>query len=92
MRVSGDHLLTLFNHVLDYSRLEAGRMPLEQVPFAVLDVVEEALEMVALPALTEPLPGNAPPAKAGAVTSDANTSDVVASKRDRIRRNVRCDS
>ncbi len=50
IRVSGDHLLTLFNHVLDYSRLETGRMPIEHVPFAVLDVVEEALEMVALPA------------------------------------------
>jgi CheY-like chemotaxis protein len=47
IRVSGDCLLTLFNHILDYTRLESGGLPTERMPFSLVETVEEALEMVA---------------------------------------------
>ncbi len=46
IQVSGTTLLTVINDILDYSRIESGRMELEQEPFGVRAVVEEALEMV----------------------------------------------
>ncbi len=48
IRTSGDHLLTIINDILDLSKLEAGRVELELVPFLVRDCVEEALDLVAL--------------------------------------------
>ncbi|MES2626387.1 MAG: ATP-binding protein [Pseudomonadota bacterium] len=36
---SGEVLLSLINHVLDYSRMEAGKMVLERVEFDLLDLV-----------------------------------------------------
>lgn len=44
---SGDHLLELINNVLDFSKLEAGRMELETRPFSVRDVVEDVLDALA---------------------------------------------
>src|SRR5271156_150064 len=40
------NLLDLLNDVLDTSRIEAGRLALEAVPFEVRDVVSEAVELV----------------------------------------------
>jgi PAS domain S-box-containing protein len=47
MRDSADWLVTLINDLLDYSKLEAGRMVLEQVDFDLLGLVETAVTMFA---------------------------------------------
>jgi PAS domain S-box-containing protein len=47
IRVSGDALLTLINDVLDFSRIEAGRLELEHAPFNLRTCIEEALELLA---------------------------------------------
>jgi signal transduction histidine kinase/CheY-like chemotaxis protein/HPt (histidine-containing phosphotransfer) domain-containing protein len=46
IQVSGTTLLTVINEILEYSRIESGRLELEEEPFSVRDVVEETLEMV----------------------------------------------
>ena len=38
---NGRHLLTIINEILDISRIEAGRMPLQMSTFNVLDLVNE---------------------------------------------------
>lgn len=50
IRSSGDHLLTVINDILDFSSLESGKLALENRPFNVAGVVEEALDLVAGPA------------------------------------------
>jgi len=45
---SGEHLLTVINDILDFSKIEAGRLDLDHAPFAVRDVVDESLDVVAL--------------------------------------------
>ena len=47
IRNSGDHLLTVINDILDYSKLESGKLLLEEVPFKVETVMGEALDLVA---------------------------------------------
>jgi signal transduction histidine kinase len=47
IRSSGDHLLTIINDILDYSRLESGQFPIEHIPYSVAATVEEAIEIVA---------------------------------------------
>ncbi len=46
LRSSGEHLLTVVNDILDFSKIESGKLTLESVPFALLGVVEEALDLV----------------------------------------------
>jgi signal transduction histidine kinase len=46
IRSSGDHLLTVINDILDYSKLESGKLQIEQISFSVSNLVEEALDMV----------------------------------------------
>ncbi|WP_084507665.1 GAF domain-containing hybrid sensor histidine kinase/response regulator [Geminicoccus roseus] len=41
IRTSGRHLLTVINDILDFSRLEAGGLILEQIDFAIADVLEQ---------------------------------------------------
>lgn len=43
---SGEHLLELVNEILDYSRLEAGRVALEAAPFDVEDVAQSVVELL----------------------------------------------
>lgn len=43
-------LLAVINDLLDFSRLEAGRMPLDHVPYNLRDTVDEALAPLALQA------------------------------------------
>lgn len=45
IRASGRHLLTLINDILDYSRIEAGRLQLESVDFDPWAICEEVLAM-----------------------------------------------
>ena len=40
IRLSGRHLLTVINSILDFSRIEAGKMELERIDFAPADVLE----------------------------------------------------
>ncbi len=47
VRASGDTLLRLIDDVLDFSKIESGRMTLETVPVETVAVVEEAFEIVA---------------------------------------------
>ncbi|GAA3868244.1 hypothetical protein GCM10022243_37400 [Saccharothrix violaceirubra] len=50
VRDSGDSLLSIINEILDYSKIEAGQIDLEDVSFDVVECVESALALVALPA------------------------------------------
>ncbi|MCH8349810.1 MAG: response regulator [Chloroflexi bacterium] len=47
---SGESLLTLINDILDLSRIEAGRLPIEPIPFNLESVVHEVQEIVAVKA------------------------------------------
>ena len=47
VEASGRHLLGVINDILDFSRIESGHIELEAVDFSVVDVVEEALAMLA---------------------------------------------
>ena len=47
IRASGDTLLRLIDDVLDFSKIESGRMTLESVAVEIVPLVEEAFELVA---------------------------------------------
>jgi CheY-like chemotaxis protein/nitrogen-specific signal transduction histidine kinase len=47
VRSSGDALLGIINDILDYSKIEAGRLELEQQPFDLRECVESALDLLA---------------------------------------------
>jgi len=47
IRLSGVQLLTLIDDILDYSKIESGRMELEDLPFDVATVIEDAFDLVA---------------------------------------------
>lgn len=47
IRASGDTLLRLIDDVLDFSKIESGRMTLEATTVEVVSMVEEAFELVA---------------------------------------------
>jgi PAS domain S-box-containing protein len=48
---SAEHLMHVIDDILDFSKMEAGRLHLESVPFELADVLEQALAIVA-PAAT----------------------------------------
>ncbi len=47
VRSSAQSLLGIINDVLDFSKLETGRMPIDAVPFAPIEAVESAADILA---------------------------------------------
>ncbi|HVU15315.1 MAG TPA: response regulator [Candidatus Didemnitutus sp.] len=47
IETSGDALLAIINDVLDYSKIEAGRIELERAPFDLRQCIENALDLFA---------------------------------------------
>ncbi len=45
IRKSSDHLLAVINEILDFSKLQAGKIDLEKIDFYLSDVVEEVLQV-----------------------------------------------
>jgi CheY-like chemotaxis protein len=52
---SGEALLGLINQILDFSKLEAGKLELEQRPFSLRACIEEALDVLAAKAAEKKL-------------------------------------
>ena len=47
VRHSGESLLTIINDILDYSKIEAGKLDIEKVTFDLGECIEEVLELLA---------------------------------------------
>ena len=47
IKTSGDALLSLIEELLDYSKIEAGKIDLESRPFILSDLIEEITELLA---------------------------------------------
>jgi len=50
VKTSAANLLTLINDILDYSKIEAGKIVLDRRPFDIADLVGEVLHSLAIPA------------------------------------------
>ncbi len=50
VKSSADHLLTIINEILDYSKMEAGKTILDSVAFHLPSVVKDVLRSLAFPA------------------------------------------
>ena len=47
IRMSGDALLSVINDILDLSKIESGKLELEQQPFDLRECIESAMELLA---------------------------------------------
>ncbi len=45
IKISSDALLAIINDILDYSKIEAGKLELENIPFEIVELVEEVLDI-----------------------------------------------
>ncbi len=50
IRSSGDGLMTIINDVLDFSKIDAGKLELERQPFSLQHCIEDAFDLVAVQA------------------------------------------
>lgn len=50
IKTSGEHLLLVINDILDFSKLESGSVQMELAPVNVANLIEDALDLVAVPA------------------------------------------
>lgn len=48
IRVSGESLLVVINDILDYSKIESGKMDFESQPFDLQEALESTIELLAL--------------------------------------------
>lgn len=48
IRASGEHLLHLINDILDYSKIEAGKVELEHAPFSLRECVMSSIDLVSV--------------------------------------------
>ncbi len=55
VQTSGEALLHLINDILDYSKIEAGKLDLERVVFCPAEVLENSLEITSLKAASKKL-------------------------------------
>jgi signal transduction histidine kinase/CheY-like chemotaxis protein len=74
VKFSAEVLLSLINDILDYSKIEAGRMELEKIDFDLEQAVEQAVEMISLEAHKKGLEMtlDIPPAAGITVKGDPN--------------------
>jgi signal transduction histidine kinase/CheY-like chemotaxis protein len=52
---SGYNLLGIINDILDYSKIEAGKLSIENMPFRLRELVEETVDMLAIKAFEKKL-------------------------------------
>jgi signal transduction histidine kinase/DNA-binding response OmpR family regulator/HPt (histidine-containing phosphotransfer) domain-containing protein len=50
IKFSAEVLLSLINDILDYSKIDAGRMELERADFSLEETIEQAVEMISIEA------------------------------------------
>ena len=55
IETSGEALITIINDILDYSKIEAGRIDLENNPFDLRQCLEEALDLMSVTAADKKL-------------------------------------
>ncbi len=55
IRKAAEHLLSVINDILDYSRIEAGKLHIEQLPFNLIEVLQEVHELLIQNAQTKGL-------------------------------------
>jgi signal transduction histidine kinase/ActR/RegA family two-component response regulator len=76
VRASGEALLVLIDDILDFSKMESGRMAIERAPFSPRAVIEESLEMVAPLAARQGLSLSFATGEAGGEAPEALVGDL----------------
>ena len=50
VRASGEHLLTIINDILDYSKIDSGKLVLEELPFSVAEWLQQSVDLLVVQA------------------------------------------